>query len=147
MSAVEFKVRWELEQDEDEWPPYPVESVWCTRVEGDHFKLINVPFFVKGVAWGDIVCAKGDDDTLWFDRLVQKSGYATVHVSSFNAEKSARLLQWCKDNDCILEAAFNGKYFALGIPPKVPEADWMAFLQGMEFSGENAFEFEVACQG
>jgi Domain of unknown function (DUF4265) len=144
---MEFKVRWPLEQDEDEWPPYPVESIWCAQVEGNHFRLINVPYFAKDVAWGDVVSAKGDDELWWFERVVQRSGYATVHISSFDAEKTQRLLDWCKANAGILETAFNGKYFALGIPPAVAQADWMAFLQGLESSGENAFEFEVACHG
>lgn len=145
MPNKEIKVFWKLEQDEDEWPPFADENIWCTEIDPNIFKLLNVPYFAKGVAWGDVVFVRKKKGVLWFDAVKQRSGYATVHVMSFDEQKSQQLLAWAKDNDCVAELAFDGTYFALGIPPKVPRETWWAFLKGLESLEDDGLEFEIAC--
>jgi hypothetical protein len=42
--------------DEDDWPPFAVEALWCHR-EGANFRVLTCPLFVKGVAVGDLIGA------------------------------------------------------------------------------------------
>lgn len=50
-----MKIYFRLEQDEDGYPPDPWESLWAEKTEGGLYRLDNIPFFVKGVAPGDLV--------------------------------------------------------------------------------------------
>ncbi|MGW4447202.1 DUF4265 domain-containing protein [Streptomyces sp. NPDC004682] len=40
---------------EDDWPPAAVESLWAVDLGDDTVRLGNVPWFVRGVACGDVV--------------------------------------------------------------------------------------------
>ncbi|ALV06452.1 DUF4265 domain-containing protein [Roseateles depolymerans] len=140
MSAA-FKVLWHLEQDEDEWPPYPVESIWCSEVATGHFKLLNVPYFAHGVAWGDVVTVTEKDDGRWFAAVVVRSGYSTVHAFCADPATQEKLRAWAEQLQCVVETAYGGKYWAIGIPPEVPIAQWQGFLTSLEADG---LEYDVA---
>lgn len=145
--TLEFKVLWHLEQDEDEWPPYPVESIWCSEVAPGHYKLLNVPYFAQGVAWGDVVTVKPaeaeaqTDGGLWFAAVVSRSGYSTVHAFCADPALQEQLRVWADQHQCVVETAYDGKYWAIGIPPRIPVEQWHGFLTSLEVHG---LEFDVA---
>lgn len=144
MHEKQTKVHWELEQDEDDWPPFAVETILCAEVAPYMFRLLNVPYFVRGMSWGDVVKVKEIDGVLWFDAVAYRSGYSTVHIFCFDGAKAEILKVWADENDCILEAAFRGNYFALGVPSCVPKNGWLEFLKNLESLDEDGFEFDVA---
>lgn len=55
--STPVKVRFALERDEDGWPPAESEGLWAELVESDLYRLDNTPWFVRGVAAGDVVQA------------------------------------------------------------------------------------------
>ncbi|MBB3192643.1 DUF4265 domain-containing protein [Roseateles terrae] len=144
MTDDEIKVLWRLEQDEDEWPPYPVESIWCKQIATGRFKLLNVPYFAHGVAWGDVVTAVEDGGGLWFEAVIQRSGFVTLHAYCKEPAQQLALRDWLKARDCIVETAFDGKYWALGIPPAVPRDEWEGFLTRLAREDGTGLEFDVA---
>jgi hypothetical protein len=44
--------------DQNEWHGYATESVWAQHVAGNRFRLLNTPFFAKGVSYLDVVIAR-----------------------------------------------------------------------------------------
>lgn len=65
---------------EDDWPPAAVEWIWCEEI-GDRFQIKNVPFFAKGIAFGDLISAQLDDENLidaW--SMVATSGDSTIWI-------------------------------------------------------------------
>lgn len=144
MHEEQTKVHWELEQDEDDWPPFAVETIWCAEVIPHMFRLLNVPYFAKGISWGDVVKVKEMDGNLWYESVEHRSDYSTIHIFCFDDEKLEKLKIWARENDCVLEAAFKRKYFALGIPSCVPKEKWLVFLKNLESLDEDGFEFDVA---
>lgn len=144
MQSDDIKVLWRLEQDEDEWPPYPVESIWCSEVSPGHYKLLNVPYFAQGVAWGDVVTATEKDGGLWFASVASRSGYSTVHAFCADPGFQEQLRAWAREQRCVVETAYDQKYWALGIPPEVPVAQWHGFLQGLAPQEGEGLEFDVA---
>lgn len=145
MTDDEIKVLWRLEQDEDKWPPYPVESIWCEQIAPGQFRLLNVPYFAHGVAWGDVVTAVEEDGGLWFESVIRRSGFATLHAYCSEPTQQAGLREWLQARGCIVETAFDGKYWALGIPPAVPKLEWESFLTGLAREDGTGLEFDVAC--
>ncbi|MFC9157849.1 DUF4265 domain-containing protein [Streptomyces bauhiniae] len=56
------KVHFRLEVDEDGWPPASVESLWAVDLGDGTVRLDNTPWFVRGVASGDIIRVDADHD-------------------------------------------------------------------------------------
>ena len=55
-----IRIGFPLEIDEDEdWPPYSVEHLWVQPV-GETFYVRSFPFFVKGMAFDDLISAVVD---------------------------------------------------------------------------------------
>ncbi|HYO79409.1 MAG TPA: DUF4265 domain-containing protein [Thermoanaerobaculia bacterium] len=74
------KILFRLEKDEDGYPPEDVESLWAIPVV-DGFQLDNIPFFVRGVAYGDVVSAnRADDGALEFEGVVRRGGHSTYRL-------------------------------------------------------------------
>ncbi len=44
------KIVFELQQDEDGYPPVTRESLWATPTDGGLYRLDNIPFFAHGCA-------------------------------------------------------------------------------------------------
>lgn len=81
--STPVKVRFALERDEDGWPPAESEGLWAEPVDGDLYRLDNIPWFVRGVAAGDVVQARPDTDgVLWFVEVRERGGHMTVRVIS-----------------------------------------------------------------
>lgn len=75
------KVRFALDVDEDDWPPFATESVWAEPLGGDRFRLNNTPWFARGFSMSDVVLALPDeDDILWVREPVEHGGRLTVRV-------------------------------------------------------------------
>jgi hypothetical protein len=63
------------------WLPYDTEGLWATRLTRDTARVANVPFLQDGLAEGDVVSFRTDDDGLhWAGGRVEASGNCTVRV-------------------------------------------------------------------
>ncbi|MDQ0943467.1 DUF4265 domain-containing protein [Streptomyces sp. V1I1] len=77
------KVHFHLEI-EDDWPPASVESLWAVDQGDGTVKLDNVPWFVRGVACGDVVATQTDLDGLrWAGDVVRRSENCTIRLIVF----------------------------------------------------------------
>lgn len=80
MDKGHVKIFFRLEKDKDDYPPEDVESLWAIPRESG-FELDNIPFFVKGVALGDIVkVEKTGDCGLEFVEVVRRSGHSCYRI-------------------------------------------------------------------
>ena len=110
------KIFFELDIDEDGYPPATVESLWATSLGEGRFRLENTPFFVTGVSYLDVVRAhrSDDDGCLWFDRLVEISGHSTVRVVLFENSSDTRpikeRMQVLQDSVVRLGCSFEGSH-------------------------------------
>ena len=51
-----IKLYFQLEPDEDGYPPAAVESMWAEPTSvANQFKIANIAFYQNEAAWGDIV--------------------------------------------------------------------------------------------
>ena len=121
---------------EDDWPPVATESVWCNR-EGDTFELLNAPFFIHGLAWGDKFTATPDpvNGCIFDFTLVQASGHSLVWIlknegSDFTHHKSNLQALGCK-----VEGFPAFSLWAVDIPPAASEAEVDALLDDVEKQG------------
>lgn len=75
------KVHFEVMQDEDGYPPFNSEGMWCIRIDEQRFRVDNIPYFVTGVSFGDVVSVAEDKDgRLNFKEVVEEGGHSTFRV-------------------------------------------------------------------
>ena len=81
ISDDHVKVHFRMETDEDGWPPASVESLWAVDLGDGTVRLDNTPWFVRGVASGDIIRVEVDDDGVrWAGGTVQASQNCTIRL-------------------------------------------------------------------
>jgi hypothetical protein len=84
-SQEHVRVVFRLDHDEDGWPPTATERLWATPVGDGMAKIDNVPFFVRNLAWGDVVqTVPGPGGALWATARISWSGRCTIRVIPFS---------------------------------------------------------------
>ncbi|MEV7335556.1 DUF4265 domain-containing protein [Streptomyces sp. NPDC094014] len=77
------KVHFRLEV-EDDWPPASVESLWAVDGGDGTVRLDNIPWFVRGIACGDVVATEPDEDGVrWAGEVVRRSENCTIRLIVF----------------------------------------------------------------
>ena len=70
------------------------EGVWARPLGGDQYELDNVPWFVRGVAFGDRVRAEQDSDgVLAVTEVVEWSGRYTIRVAPLGEGSPEELIR------------------------------------------------------
>jgi hypothetical protein len=80
MTEKLIKVSFEL--DESDWHGHGSETLWASPIvetEWRHFRIMNSPFFAKGISYRDIVKASAldNDFILDFKEVVERGGHST----------------------------------------------------------------------
>jgi hypothetical protein len=146
VSSARVKVRFRLERDPDGWPPVESEGVWAKPCGGSEYELDNVPWFARGVAFGDRVRVEEDQDgALWVTERVVWSGRYTVRVIPLGDGASEPQLQEIIDAFGPLGAECEGglpsfKIVALDIPPDARLAEIKTILRRGEADGRWGYE-------
>ncbi|MDX3076727.1 DUF4265 domain-containing protein [Streptomyces sp. MI02-7b] len=119
---------------EDDWPPAGVESLWAIDRGNGKVELVNTPFFIRGVAIGDVVETSLDDEGVrWAGRVVQPSDNCTIRLIVFRDSGSAAARQSVLNAFHKLGAGGEGieqfRMVALDIPPEANLAKIKRLLQ------------------
>ncbi|WP_103502816.1 MULTISPECIES: DUF4265 domain-containing protein [unclassified Streptomyces] len=81
IGGAHVKVRFHMDVDEDGWPPASMESLWAVDLGDGTVRLDNTPWFVRGVASGDIIRVRPDiGGVLWAGDTVQPSQHCTIRL-------------------------------------------------------------------
>ncbi|MFF9582998.1 DUF4265 domain-containing protein [Streptomyces achromogenes] len=66
---------------EDDWPPPSVESLWAVDLRDGTVRLDNTPWFVRGIAYGDVVAVEVDEEGVWWaGDVVRPSENCTIRL-------------------------------------------------------------------
>lgn len=125
MSSEFKRVLFRLEPDEDDWPPVAAETLWvsvCTL----GYVVENIPFYVRGIASGDIVSAVESDGFLEFNQVIERSGHGTVRILVNNVDDVSSVRAHLLGLGAESEVSNIDTLFAVDIPP---DADVNAILE------------------
>jgi hypothetical protein len=143
-SEHSVKVFFELQQDEDGYPPVTCESIWATSVGDGLYRLDNIPFFARGIAYEDIVSAvPREDGTLGFVEVVRPSGHSTLRVIAYDAARAPALRRELESLGCDTEQSHIPNLFAVDVPPSVSLDEVRRLLEAEDASEH--WEYEEAC--
>lgn len=137
----QVKLKFQIEPDEDGYPPFRVESVWVTPLPDGTYQVDNIPFFAYDAADGDVVTGQEIDGELFFDHLVRPSGNSVVRIivndeASIPAVRAQLTALGC-------DTEWWGKLVTINVPADVPYDPVYQFLDAGETAGRWGFEESV----
>lgn len=141
------KVKFNIPQDEDKYPPVSVESVWAKAASAKNsFTLENTPFFIRNVTLGDTVAATHEGGIHWFDSIVEKSNNSLLRAVFFKPEQMPRVQGILVKLGCACEYLASHKLMAINVPYRTDLATIQAILESEAESGFLDYEEPILRQ-
>ncbi|MFP2906906.1 DUF4265 domain-containing protein [Pyxidicoccus sp. 3LFB2] len=137
------KVVVKLEKDEDGFPPADYEGLWARPLGGGEFQIDNVPFFAKGIAYGDVVSALAVNQELQFRQVVRPSGHATLRLIIYDEEDVASVKALLEQQGCSIERSHIPGLISVDVPPAVSLSALKPLLD--EGEARERWGYEEAC--
>ena len=103
---------------EDGWHKQGTETVWASKLSGDEYRIENVPFYAKGVSYGDIVKTRKEGDDLHFTEIIEKSQHSTYRIYLMPKTSIERFKEFWNSLQligCTYEKA-NDNLYAIDVP-------------------------------
>ena len=139
-----FEIAFDLTPQTPTWPPVAVERLWGVRTAvPSEVRLLNVPFFARGVAYGDLVHVRPDHDRreLVFERLNGESGHSVLRVAILRKGARGQVEGHLRRAGCLWETT--AKFPALLAVDVPPDADYPALRAWLEaLAVERVVEFQ-----
>lgn len=137
------KVVVKLDKDEDDYPPADYEGLWAHPLGENLFQIDNIPFFARGIAWGDIVSASRVEQEFRFLEVVKPSGHSTLRLIIYDEKDTPSVQAQFEQHGCSIERSHIPGLIAVDIPPTVSMATLRPFLDEGEAQGR--WGYEEAC--
>jgi hypothetical protein len=137
------KVVFELEKDEDDYPPADYEGLWAIPVGEGLFQIDNIPFFAQEIALGDVVSAIPEGGELRFQQVVRPSGHRTLRLIIYDKEQVPAVRKLLEERGCASEGSHIPGLISVDVPPSVS----LAMLRSLLDAGEaqERWGYEEAC--
>jgi hypothetical protein len=98
----------QLPQDDDGWPPVPVEGLWCEPLNGD-YRLQTCPLFVKRLSVGDVIAVEMNENGDVQDfTVIEPSNNTTVWVMFWNGSILEGVLDQLRSIECDTTGPLQG---------------------------------------
>ena len=136
------KIYFQLEMDEDGYPPFDVESLWVSTIDKGVGIIDNIPFFVKGIALGDRVTF---DDDFNFVAVEIPASNATIRVYCPSWEEEVDIKNILKEENCSWELSHLPSLIAINVPNDSLEKVQSCLFERSDI--EPLFAFENATDG
>jgi hypothetical protein len=121
------------------------ESVWVSEVEGGYV-VDNIPFFARGIAWGDIITVEEDEGAYYFEDLVEASGHSTVQVIFFDLSAMDEAKDILVKMGCDWEGMKHDvPLLAVDVPPSIDYGVVKEYLENGKSAG--SWDYREACLG
>ncbi|PHR01352.1 MAG: hypothetical protein COB29_14750 [Sulfitobacter sp.] len=121
-----------------------VESLWALPC-GNGYKLDNIPFYAKGVSFGDVVTVEKIGDCLHMVELAESSGHSTVRLWFADIADVQVTRKTLESFGCSSEISDQPRLVAVDISPSVTYDNIRAYLDEGEINGK--WDYEEACLG
>ncbi|MET8687948.1 DUF4265 domain-containing protein [Streptomyces sp. NPDC004732] len=138
-----YKVAFDLPGEVADWAQASSERLWTGKTSVQmEVEVRNTPFYVKGVAYGDIVRVRPDHERreLVFEEFVSEGGHSTVRVI-IRAEGARGVVDdVLRSFECSWEIDATGYLWAIDVPPNVDYASMRVALLRVAGEGEIGIE-------
>lgn len=132
----------------DDYPPVSVESVWSEKLDGNIFKIKNIPFYTKEASLDDDVSVDRGVDGEWvFKGVVTASDNSTLRIVFFEVgeREVEKILEELVNVGCAWEG-MGARFYSVNIPGKVNLDDVLLLLDGHAENGWLDYEYGMIRQ-
>jgi hypothetical protein len=141
------KIFFQMQQDEDGYPPITVESVWAKPAPtSGEYVLENIPFFFREATFEDTVKVREENGQLWFDGLANHSSNSLVRIVFHDRECEPRIEQELAKLGCEVEYFEQYNLLAVSIPGDIKLSDVQAYLASEADAGTIGYEEPILRQ-
>lgn len=120
------------------WHGYGAESVWVEGMPDKSLRLMNTPFFAKGLSYLDVVDVKVEDNALVFAGVRSRSGHSTYRLILENATTELQFAErWAAMAalGCTYESFGDLRLYAVDVPSTAAVRELYPLLQAGERDG------------
>jgi hypothetical protein len=146
------RVRVVFPLDAKDWHGYSTESLWADKVGRAKYKIINAPFFAKGLSFHDIVIGKRfRAGRVTFDSVVERGGFSAFHLVAKTERQSSEAFKHLLDRLRVCGADYEkGDFdtivvYALSVPPSADIGEIYNLLE--EGRGREVWDWELGHDG
>lgn len=101
---------------QDQWHESSTETLWAEIISKDTFQVKNIPFYIKGISYDDIIKANNKDELYEYNSIVKKSGHSTYRIIQLaNKEIFTKKLKILEKIGCTYEQGMKALY-AIDVP-------------------------------
>jgi hypothetical protein len=124
---------------------FGAESVWAEAIDHGTMRILNTPFFAKGISYGDDVSIEVESGELRFVSILRKSGHSSYRILlSEGANEGDFKTKWSElaALGCTYESfkKESMRLYAVDVPPSADIHDVYALLEIGE--NERIWDFE-----
>lgn len=115
-----YKVAFDLPDETADWAHASAERLWTGKTSVQmEVQVRNTPFYVKEIAFGDIVRVRIDHGRreLVFEEFVRESGHSTVRIIVKDADAGDAVDALLRSFECSWEIDPTGCLWAIDVPP------------------------------
>lgn len=123
---------------EDGYPPISVEQLNAKEIAPGQFELLNSPFFINEVAYGDVVAVDvGESGRLVFKSCLNQSTFKAISIIIIDSKMDVAIMDLLRGKDCVIEYGEFGalRMVAVGIPESADYVDIKKSLDDYEKAG------------
>jgi len=136
------KVLFELEQDEDGYPPEEWESLWAIPLEEGLFKIDNIPFYVPRLSCDDVVKARKLGDEYLFESISEYSENSTIRMIIYDLGDVETVREKLTSLGCDVEKSGTPGFVAINVPAAAKVKELVAYLEVGH--GKDLWDYEEA---
>ncbi|HEY5882495.1 MAG TPA: DUF4265 domain-containing protein [Nakamurella sp.] len=105
--------------DDEDWPPYPAESVDAVLIAHDLAEIVGVPWFVTNLSRGDIVRVHHDGIGYVGGVIVSRGGHSTLHVMAATDDELAPVIRDLTALGADVRSGLEPPMLAVDVPENV----------------------------
>lgn len=138
-----YKVAFDLPDETSNWARASSERLWTGKTSVQmEVQVRNTPFYVKGIAFKDIVRVRPDHERreFVFEEFVSEGGHSTVRIIIKDEDARDMVDATLRSFECSWEIDATGYLWAIDVPPNVDYASMRVALLRVADEGKIGIE-------
>lgn len=121
---------------------YDNESIQA-KPNGQLYEIDSIPFYVKGIAYRDLISIKQENDSIYFNKLEKESGNSTLRILLYNLEYAPEIIKFIEEKGCSWEGSNIESLYSVNILTKKIYKEVTEHLDSYE--KKEILEYEEGC--
>jgi hypothetical protein len=128
--------------EDEEWPPYPAETIDAVLIAHDLAEVQGVPWFVTNISRGDIVQVRHDGIGYVGGPVISGGGHSTIHVMATTESELAPIVDGLTALGATAQSGLTPPMLTVDVAECIPLADILDLLVKAE---SLTCAFNIAC--